>query len=285
MAKENKTRAPKKRKDTDSDNTYDSGLNLSTDEPDDHLPTMDEEGMEEDANIESGTTGGHEDNVSSHSSVGGDHRGWGRGVGGGGGNAPRPATTVDPAANSILKIFKRSGIEHKCAACMLNVEKFMSSSDLVSLENRNIESICAINCRDESHAKTYILGTGEKNLKLDTFEMKHLESTGRSCDTTSVYKPYVISFKDQQRRVYTHHKDQITAPVLTNRMLDKELDRTWELIDEHLSCMHDNNGTPISEWNRATVKLIPKPDSEDPATDYVTFDRELIERAPIIQKY
>ena len=67
-------------------------------------------------------------------------------------------------------------------------------------------------------------------------------------------------------------------------MLEKELDLAWELIDEHLSRVHDDNGTPLSAWNRATENMTPKPYSEDPTTDYVTFYSELIERAPIIQK-
>ena len=52
-----------------------------------------------------------------------------------------------------------------------------------------------------------------------------------------------------------------------------------------MSCVCDDNGTPISVWTRATTKLIPNPDSDDSASDYKTFDRDLIERAPIIQKY
>ena len=84
---------------------------------------------------------------------------------------------------------------------MINFEKFMISSDLFSLDNRKIESICAVNCKVERHAKTYILGTGENNLKLTAFTTKHLKNTGRSCDTTSVNKPYVMSIKDQKRLV------------------------------------------------------------------------------------
>ena len=67
-------------------------------------------------------------------------------------------------------------------------------------------------------------------------------------------------------------------------MLDKELDRALELIDEHLSWVRDNNGIPCSAWNQAIANMILNPDSEDPATDYLTFNRKLIERAPIIKK-
>ena len=69
---------------------------------------------------------------------------------------------------------------------MIKVEQFMSSSDLVSLDDGQIESICAVNCRSERQVKTYISGTGDNNLKLALFSMNLLENTGRSCDTTSV---------------------------------------------------------------------------------------------------
>ena len=48
--------------------------------------------------------------------------------------------------------------------------------------------------------------------------------------------------------------------------------------------MRDNDGITLSAWTQATEKLILKPNYESPTTDYVTFYRELIERAPIIQK-
>ena len=110
---------------------------------------------------------------------------------------------------------------------MIKVEQFMSSSDLVSLDDRHIEFIFAVNRRGERHSKTYISGTGDNNLKLAALAMKHLNNTGRSFDPTSVYKPYVMSFKDQKRHVETHKRDQITAPVLTNRMSDKHPYCIW----------------------------------------------------------
>ena len=68
-------------------------------------------------------------------------------------------------------------------------------------------------------------------------------------------------------------------------MLYKEPDRAWEFIDEHLPYVCDNNDIPLSAWTRATANLIPKPDSEDPAIEYVIFYRGIIERSPIIHKY
>ena len=71
-----------------------------------------------------------------------------------GGVGYHPATTIDPVAESILELFKRLGNKNQCAASMRNAEQFMSSSDLVSLDNKQIESICAVNCRIKRHSKT-----------------------------------------------------------------------------------------------------------------------------------
>ena len=60
MAKKKKTRAPKKRIAAVFDDIDGSGLNLSTKETDVLFPTTDGKGTKEDANIESGPTGGHE---------------------------------------------------------------------------------------------------------------------------------------------------------------------------------------------------------------------------------
>ena len=138
MAKTKKNRAHKKHKATASDDTDASVLNLSTEDTDELLPTMDEEETKEDSNIESGPTGSHDNSVPLDSSVGGDHRGWGRGGGSGRGNVPLPDKTLEPAAKSILEIFKRLGNEQQCAARMINFEQSMSSSGLVSLDNRQI---------------------------------------------------------------------------------------------------------------------------------------------------
>ena len=72
-------------------------------------------------------------------------------------------------------------------------------------------------------------------------------------------------FNYHNRSVDTHKRNQITVLVLTNRMLDKEPDHAWEFIDEHFSCVRENNGIPLSAWTRTTENLIQKTDYEDPA--------------------
>ena len=66
---------------------------------------MDEEGTKEDANLDSGPTGRHDENLSPGSIFCGYQIGWGGGGGGGGANAPRPDTTVDPVADTIVELF------------------------------------------------------------------------------------------------------------------------------------------------------------------------------------
>ena len=67
-------------------------------------------------------------------------------------------------------------------------------------------------------------------------------------------------------------------------MLEKEQDRAWELMDEYLLSVGDNNGTPLATWARATVKLFPKEAADDDPSNYITKDSELVERASIIQE-
>ena len=69
------------------------------------------------------------------------------------------------------------------------------------------------------------------------------------------------------------------APVFTNRMVDKEPDRVWELFDEYLCAGPDNSGIPLAAWTRARKKIFPKEDDDDDVSNYVTQDAELIERA------
>ena len=84
--------------------------------------------------------------------------------------------------------------------------------------------------------------------------MNKLKNTIRSCDPASLKNTYVITFKDQKRHVETHQRDQITAPVLPNRMLDKEPYRAWDLIDEHFSCTCDDNFiSQLQSWSQSQI--------------------------------
>ena len=67
-------------------------------------------------------------------------------------------------------------------------------------------------------------------------------------------------------------------------MLETEQDRAWELLNEYLLSVRDDNGIPLAVWTRATKKLFPKLASEDDPSNYITHDFELVERASIIQE-
>ena len=67
-------------------------------------------------------------------------------------------------------------------------------------------------------------------------------------------------------------------------MLETEQDRAWELLNEYLLSVRDNNGTPLVTWTRATKTISPKVAAKDDSSNYITRDSKLIERASIIQE-
>ena len=93
-----------------------------------------------------------------------------------------------------------------------------------------------------------------------------------------------MKFKDQMKHVETHARSEVTLPVITNRMLEKEPNNVWELIDEHLNTVRDNNGLPLSSRCRASSKLILTSSEADYYDEYITLDFELVIRAPIIKQ-
>ena len=58
----------------------------------------------------------------------------------------------------------------------------------------------------------------------------------------------------------------------------------WELLDEYLCAVRDDNGTALAAWSRVRKKISPKEDDDDDVEKYVSQDAEIIERAPIIQE-
>ena len=106
-----------------------------------------------------------------------------------------------------------------------------------------------MNRRREAYATTYISGSGEYNLKLAVFCMKNLKKTGRSFDPPLICKKDVLLFQAHKRSVESHERSSIDAPVFTNRMVEKEPDRVWELLDEYLCAVQDDIGIPLAAWN------------------------------------
>ena len=78
-------------------------------------------------------------------------------------------------------------------------------------------------------------------------------------------------------------RSEVTPPVITNRMMEKEPYNIWELIDEHLNTVRDNNGLPLSSRCRASSKLILTASEADSSDEYIALDFELVIRAPIIK--
>ena len=70
----------------------------------------------------------------------------------------------------------------------------MMRIDLSIVDEKRIEYICHVNKRREAYATTYISGSGEYNLKLAVFCMKHLKNTGRSFDPLFICKKDVLLF-------------------------------------------------------------------------------------------
>ena len=73
----------------------------------------------------------------------------------------------------------------------------------------------------------------------------------------------VLSFQHHTRIVDSHDQDSIKAPVFTNKMLENEQNRVWELLDIYLCTKRDNSGTPLVVWTQATNKLVPKVTADD----------------------
>ena len=78
--------------------------------------------------------------------------------------------------------------------------------------------------------------------------MKHLNNTGRSFDPPSIFKKDVLLFQAHKRSVESHDRSIIDAPFFTNRMVEKEPYRVWELLDEYLCSVQDNSGIPLTAW-------------------------------------
>ena len=166
----------------------------------------------------------------------------------------------------------RLGVDEMAARRMINVEAFYGQDFLVALDYKRIESICHVNRRRETYATTYIFGSGEYNLKLAVFYMKHLKNTGRSFYPFFIDKKDVLLFRAHKRSVESHERSNIDAPVFTNRMMEKESDLMWGLLDEYLCTVQDDRGIPFAAWTQACKKLFPKEDDDDNVENCVTQD-------------
>ena len=67
-------------------------------------------------------------------------------------------------------------------------------------------------------------------------------------------------------------------------MTEKEPDCVWELLDEYICAVRDDNGTALAAWSRVRKKISPKEDDDEDVEKHVTQEAEVIERAPIVQE-
>ena len=183
---------------------------------------------------------------------------------------------ISKSADPLLRLFMWLGVNEMDDRRMINMEAFHDDNCLVKLDDKRIEYICHVNRRRETYDTTYISGSGEYNLKLAVFCIKNLKNTGRSFDPLSICKKDVLLFRARKRSVESHDRSSIDATVFTNRMVEKEPDHVWELLDEYLCAMRDDSGTPISGWTRARKKLFPNEADNDNVSNYVTQYAELI---------
>ena len=90
--------------------------------------------------------------------------------------------------------------------------------------------------------------------------------------------------KDQKKRMETHLSSEVTTLFNTNRIMEKELDNVWEFLNERFNTVRENNGLPLSSRCRTSSKMIPTVSKAYSSNEYITLDRELVVRSPIIKE-
>ena len=190
---------------------------------------------------------------------------------------------IDDMAIPVLQFLVRLGFDDMAARRMINVEVFHSVYRLLRLDDDKISNICRVHRKSEGNMMaTFISATAEGNLKMAVFCLKHLKNTGRSYALHQVGTDVVESFTPHKVIVDAFVPGELAFPVVTNKILEKDPDHTWEVIMEYLAAVRDTNGIPLAAWARSDAEFWPPRVEDDPASGYLTRDEELIARAPII---
>ena len=88
---------------------------------------------------------------------------------------------IKKRAEPLLAFLVRLGFDDMAVRRVINVERLNNANCLASLNDERISAICKVHRRsDSSMLATYISASGEHNLKLVVFCLKHLKNTGRS---------------------------------------------------------------------------------------------------------
>jgi hypothetical protein len=192
---------------------------------------------------------------------------------------------IKKSAKPLLAFLVRLGFDDMAARRVINVERLNNADCLASLNDERISAICKVHRRsDSSMLATYISASGEHNLKLAVFCLKHLKNTRRSDALENITRQLVDSYRSYKATVDAFVQGSIDAPVFTDKSIERDPDHAWEVLNKYLSAVRDTNGIPLTAWTRADAKLWPPEDGNDPESNYFSKDDKLITRAPIIME-
>ena len=144
----------------------------------------------------------------------------------------------------------RLGFDDMAARRIINVERLEEAECLASLNDERISAICKVHRRsDSSMLATYISASGEHNLKLAVFCLKHLKNTGRSYALEDITRQLVDLYRSCKATVDAFVQGSIDAPVFTDKSIEKDPDHAWEVLNKYFSAVCDANGIPLAAWS------------------------------------
>ena len=117
----------------------------------------------------------------------------------------------------------------------------------------------------------------QNNLKLACYFIRHRVRTSRMVTVQDLTIPNIRVLREQ-REAEKAHVDSTELP----KMNSKDWPKTMDAIRNYLRGFLGITKVPLAYVVRETKYLIPKPEAEDPATEYGSKEDELIARAPII---
>ena len=77
-----------------------------------------------------------------------------------------------------------------------------------------------------------------------------------------------------------HEKAEKSLLVITQTQITNNIDLMWEIVNEHLEAIRGTNEVPVLWCVSDTV--FPKYHRVEPALDYISIDKELLVRCPMI---
>ena len=106
---------------------------------------------------------------------------------------------IKKSAKPLLAFLVRLGFDDMATRRVINVERLNNANCLASLNDERISAICKVHRRsDSSMLATYISASGEHNLKLTVFCLKHLKNTGWSYALQDITRQLVDSYRSHK---------------------------------------------------------------------------------------